>query len=342
MSSADERPLAVGIDIGGTKTAAGLVTMRGEVRRRAEVPTPAADGAEAVLATAARLAAELVDGSADPVSAIGIGAAGVIDPRRRLVLSATDTLPGWSGMRVGDRVETALGLPVAVDNDVRAHAVGEARFGAGRGLSSALVIAAGTGVGGALVLDGHPQQGATGIAGHFGHIPSVEAQGLPCTCGRSGHLEVIASGPAVLAAYRRAGGGGEAGDTRAVFELAEGGDPAALAAIRTAGRALGGAIGGLVNALDPEVVIVTGGLSHTSALWWGPLRDGFGEEAIDLVRSCPLTPAALGADAAIIGAAALAFDLVAERMRSGIPSSAGSADRGILPDPRSRNLGGSA
>lgn len=325
MPAADR--LAVGVDIGGTKTAAGLVSESGGVLARREAPTPASDGAEAVLATAIRLAAEIIAASADPVSAVGIGAAGVIDPRHRAVLSATDTLPGWAGTRIGERVEAVLGLPVAVDNDVRAHAVGETRFGAGRGRSSALVIAAGTGVGGALILDGHPQQGATGIAGHFGHIPSADAQGLLCTCGRSGHLEMIAAGPAVLAAYHRAGGAGEADDTRAVFALAADGDPVAEAAIRTAGRALGRAIGGLVNALDPEIVIVAGGLAHTSALWWDPVREGFAEEAIDLVRACPVVPAALSGDAAIIGAAALAFDLV------GAAPVAAIAGAGSVPVP---------
>lgn len=312
-----EARTAVGVDIGGTKTAVGLVREDGTVLARAETRTPAAAGADAVLATACELAAQLIADADEKVHAVGVGAAGVIDPQQRLVLSATDTLPGWAGTQIGERLEDALALPVAVDNDVRAHAVGEARCGAGRGRGSALVIAAGTGVGGALVLDGRPLIGATGIAGHFGHIPSVEAEGLPCTCGRSGHLEMIASGPAVLAAYLRAQGTSAipAGDldTRDVFALAQHGDAVARAVIATAGRALGRAVGGLVNALDPEIVIIAGGLSHTSDLWWEPLRAGFRQEAIDLVSGCPLTRAELGADAAIVGAAMLAFDTLSTR-----------------------------
>lgn len=304
--------LAVGVDLGGTKTAAGLVTASGEVLLRREASTPAPDGPEAVVATIVRLAAEVVEAAPDPagVLAAGIGAAGVIDPVRRVVLSATDTLPGWAGTEIGERVEATLGLPVAVDNDVRAHAVGEARYGAGRGCETVLVVAAGTGLGGAFVLDGRPLSGAASAAGHFGHMPSVEAQGLPCTCGRQGHLEMIAAGPAVLSAYRRAGGSTEAADTRQVFARANGGDELAAAVIRTAGAALGRAVGGLLNALDPDVVVVAGGLSQTSELWWGPLRSGVAEEAIDLVRDRPVVAASLGADAAIVGAAALAFDAV--------------------------------
>lgn len=307
---------AVGVDIGGTKTAVGLVREDGTVIARAEARTPATAGADAVLATASQLAARVIADADGTVHAVGVGAAGVIDPKRRVVLSATDTLPGWAGSQIGQRLEDVLSLPVAVDNDVRAHAVGEARYGAGRGRASALVIAAGTGVGGAFVLDGRPLSGAVGIAGHFGHMPSVEAQGLPCTCGRSGHLEMIASGPAVLAAYQRARGGSQAKaadamDTRDVFARAGAGDAVARTTIATAGRALGRATGGLVNALDPEIVIIAGGLSHTSDLWWDPLRAGFHEESIDLVRHCPLVPAELGADAAIVGAAMLALDAIA-------------------------------
>ncbi|MBB2968318.1 ROK family protein [Leifsonia aquatica] len=305
---------AVGVDLGGTKTAAGLVAADGSVLLRREVPTPAAAGPEAVLATVIGLAAEVIAAAPEalagdaPLVGVGIGAAGVVDPRTRTVLSATDTLPGWAGTRIGAEAETALGLPVAVDNDVRAHALGEARFGAGRARSSVLLVAAGTGVGGALIVGGVPLVGASSAAGHFGHLPAVEAQGLHCTCGRQGHVETIAAGPAIHAAYLRRGGTAPVPDARAVFALAEAGDPLALSVVATAGRALGRAIGGLLNALDPDVVVVGGGLSQTSELWWGPLRDGVAAEAIDLVRDRPVVPAALGTVAALAGAGALAFD----------------------------------
>jgi glucokinase len=305
---------AVGVDLGGTKTAAGLVAADGAVLLRKEAPTPAAEGPDAVLATVIGLAAavtadapSVLTGNAPPIG-VGIGAAGVVDPRTRTVLSATDTLPGWAGTRIGEEAERALGIPVAVDNDVRAHAIGEARFGAGRGRSSVLLVAAGTGVGGALIVGGAPLVGATSAAGHFGHMPAVEAQGLPCTCGRQGHVETIAAGPAIHAAYLRRGGTEPVTDARAVFALAEAGDPLAVSVVEIAGRALGRAIGGLLNALDPDVVVVGGGLSQTSELWWGPLREGVAAEAIDLVRERPVVPAALGTAAALAGAGSLAFD----------------------------------
>lgn len=316
-----EMRMTVGIDIGGTKTAAGLVRADGTVIARTEAPTPSAAGAVAVLTTASALAAQIIADADEHVRAVGIGAAGVIDPRQRIVLSATDTLRGWAGAQIGRHLEDALGLPVTVENDVRAHAAGEARCGAGRGRGSALVIAAGTGVGGAFVVDGRPLIGATGIAGHLGHIASVDAQGLPCTCGRAGHLEMIASGPAILAAYeraQRASDGEPVGemDTRDVFARAQSGDTVACAVIAAAGRALGRAAGDLVNALDPDIVIIAGGLSRTSDLWWGPLRAGFQDQAMDLVRSCPIVPAELGSDAAIVGAAMLAQDAISINLPS--------------------------
>ena len=151
-----------------------------------------------------------------------------------------------------------------------------------------LVVAAGTGLGGSLVLDGVPVTGARHVAGHLGHIPAPEADGLPCSCGRTGHLEAVASGPGLLALYRRRGG--NAADTRRVIALAETGDPVALDSVSTAAGALGRAIGGWVNMLDPDAVILTGGLAQSGPLWWSTVVDTARAQYIDAVaaaRCCP-------------------------------------------------------
>ncbi|MFJ8895501.1 ROK family protein [Leifsonia sp. NPDC102414] len=296
---------AVGIDIGGTKTAAGLVDIAtGAVVMRSEAPTPSAAGPDAVLATAIRLAESVIASAPSPsrVVSAGVGAAGVIDPVRRVVVSATDTLPGWAGTPIGEAVESAIGVPVIVENDVHAHAIGEARSGAGRGRGTVLLVAAGTGIGGALIADGALVRGAGHVAGHYGHLPSVEAHGLPCTCGRAGHVEMIAAGPAILAAYLRAGGS-SVPDTRAVFALADAGDELAAATITLAATALGRTIGGLVNAIDPDIVVIGGGLAATGARWWNPLRAGIDAETIPAATGLPVVAAELGGDAAIVGAA---------------------------------------
>jgi glucokinase len=298
--------LVVGIDLGGTKTAAGLVDESGAVLARAEARTPASAGPRAVLDTAIHLAREVMVGRAF-VRAVGIGAAGVVDPETRTVRSATDALPGWAGTRLGEELERALALPVATMNDVHAHAAGEAWLGGGRGKGTMLMVAAGTGIGGAWVIDGAVQLGANHVSGHIGHVPSPEATGLTCTCGAVGHLEVIASGPAIHAAYLRRGGDRVVADSRAVVDLAEAFDTHARDVVATAARALGRVIGGFMNALDPDVVVVSGGLASAGELWWSALRAGVSAEAMPIVAACPLVPAVLGADGAILGAARAAF-----------------------------------
>jgi len=296
---------AVGIDIGGTKTVAGIVDESGAIRSVMRAPTPAAHGAQAVLDTAVRLARQAVEAAEAPVVAVGIGAAGVIDSDRRVVVSATDTLPGWAGTELGAAFEHAFGVPVAAVNDVHAHAVGEATFGAGAGLRSTLVAAAGTGIGGAQVIDGALELGAHGVAGHFGHVPAAEAAGLPCTCGRVGHLEMIAAGPAIAAAYQRRMPHATPIDTREVVALAAAGDQVACDVVDTASSALGRALGGLVNAIDPDAAVITGGLADTGERWWSGLRAGFAGELMPVLAGCALEPAVLGSDAAVIGAAVL-------------------------------------
>lgn len=298
---------AIGVDLGGTKTAAGLVLPGGDVELGCTAPTPAADGPEAIIDTVvgliSQIRAKALDSGLPTPTAIGIGAAGVINPATGTVVSATDHLTGWAGTPLADLVAARTGLPVRAINDVHAHAIGEARYGAGRGLGSLLVIAAGTGLGGSLVLDGNPVTGARHVAGHLGHIPVPEADDLPCPCGRTGHLEAVASGPGLLALYRRRGG--RAPDTRHVITQAGAGDRVALDCVTLAAGALGRAIGGWVNMLDPDAVILTGGLAQSGPLWWTTVTGAAHQQYIDAVADCPLLPPQRGTDAAILGAAAL-------------------------------------
>ncbi|MGV9800310.1 ROK family protein [Mycobacterium sp. NPDC003449] len=302
----------IGVDLGGTKTAAGLVLSGGEIELDCTATTPAGDGPEAIVATVIGLVADIRDrarrtGLPDPI-AIGIGSAGVIDGEHGTVLSATEQLTDWAGTPLGRMVAAGTGLPVRVTNDVHAHAIGEARYGAGRGLHTLLMVAAGTGIGGSFVIDGVPVAGAHWAAGHLGHIPSPEADGLECTCGRSGHLEAIASGPGLLELYRRRGG--TAADTRRLTGLAESGDPLASECVTLAARALGRAVGGWVNMLDPDAVILSGGLAGSGALWWSEVTDAATEQVIDAVEDCPLLPAQRGTHAAVLGAAAFGMSAI--------------------------------
>ncbi|WP_336276038.1 ROK family protein [Nocardioides sp. B-3] len=215
---------------------------------------------------------------------------------------------GWAGTDLRGSLATLTGLPTAVSNDVHAHALGESRYGAARGRGTALFVAVGTGVGGAFVLPGGTLTGAHAAAGHVGHVPSVQARDLPCSCGGTGHLEAIASGPALVREFAR----------RTTLEVADlqaviaSGDAEAASVIRLGGLAVGAMIGGLVNVLDPDVVVVGGGVVNAGDPWWTALIEAAGAELLPSLRDAEIVRSAPGGDAALLGAAALARELVGE------------------------------
>lgn len=294
----------IAIDIGGTKVACGVVSLGAAasvVRGVETVPTDARRGGRAVLATviaAAQAAQERAGGEA---VGIGVSSAGVIDPRTGVVTFANGLMPGWGGTPLGPELERAVGLPVSVMGDVHAHALGEARWGAGRGYASCLVIAVGTGIGGAFVERGSVMLGAHGVAGHVGHVACAEAAGVPCACGAVGHLEPVASGPGMAAEYVRRTG--VLVDGREVARRAASGDPDAVAVLARAGRALGGALGSLCNVLDPAVVILSGSVAASGRAWREALDAGFASQAMAPVAPTPVVMGLLGGDAPLVGAA---------------------------------------
>ena len=305
----------IGLDLGGTKTAGGIVDAAGNVVFSFAVPTPARSGAEEVLETAARLVRSLLDEASRrgvAVDALGIGSAGVIDSGRGIVVSATDAILGWAGTPLAAELSARTGLPAAALNDVHAHALGESWLGAGAGVPSVLFIGMGTGVGGGYVLQGECLEGATFTAGHVGHFASPFAyeagEPLPCSCGGAGHVEAIASGPGIFALYTRLGGTA-AEDTREVYRLAADGDSVAAEAVRRGACAAGSAIGGLANILDPAVVVVGGGLAFAGPLWWDPMEWAARRELLRPLTGLPIVPARLGETAAIRGAARRALSL---------------------------------
>jgi glucokinase len=306
---------AIGVDLGGTKTAAGVVSGTGELLFSETIPTLNRDGGEAILNATAGLVAGVIGRAAAAgivVDHVGIGSAGVIDARKGEVVSATDAILGWAGTALTAGLAARLDLPpssVQAVNDVHAHALGEAWSGAAAGTTSSLLVAFGTGVGGSYVLDGTPVLGHRHVGGHVGHFASPYAfhngQPLPCVCGGAGHVEAIASGPAVPEAYRRLGGEAASPDARSVFALAANGDAIAIQTINVAAAAAGQAVGGLANILDPEVVVVSGGLSDAGAPWWRPMERAVRAELLPALAGIPVLPASLGNAAAIVGAARL-------------------------------------
>jgi glucokinase len=199
----------------------------------------------------------------------------------------------------------AVAVVEAADNDVNAAALGEARHGAGRGLGSLLLVVVGTGLGGAIV---HQGRVLRGTAGEVGHVPVAGAE-VRCSCGRSGHLEAVVAAPGITAAYQRAGG--QRGvDVRAMARRAAVGQAEAAAILHAAGTTFGRTLGGLVNTLDPEAVILGGGVMQAGEPLWAPLEAAMRAEVLPSAVGVPLRPAELGVDAGVIGAAELARELV--------------------------------
>ena len=308
---------AIGIDVGGTKTAALLVRRDGTVLARDVRPTPAEDQ-QATLETMVEAARAVA--TAD-VTGVGIAAAGMVDLQG--VLRYAPNL-AWRDAPLVSHVGEALGLPAVADNDANAAAWGEYRHGAGRGSRHLLMVSVGTGIGGGIVLDGRLFRGANGFAAEIGHVV-VEPSGPPCGCGNRGCWEQVASGGAITRLGMRAvarhphsslmelAGGDPGAVTGAmVTEAASRGDTVSRGIFVEVGHRLGVGIAGLVNVLDPDLVVVGGGVSEAGDLLLAPARDSF-RRSVEGLHHRPevsILQAAFGGDSGAIGAAALVFEQI--------------------------------
>jgi glucokinase len=310
-------PLAIGIDIGGTKIAAGVVDGDGRVLARSRAQTPSQSPAEVEDAIAA-VVEEFSHGHR--LAAVGIGAAGFIDVTGSDVLFAPHL--AWRNEPLREAVRRRVGLPVRVDNDANAAAWAETRFGVGRGEDHLLCITLGTGIGGGLVLDGQIYRGRYGLAGEFGHQQVVPG-GYVCQCGNRGCWEEYASGNALarkaqaLAAdhrdaardiLSRANGDIASITGKLVTEAAVGGDQVAIELLAEVGRWLGIGLANLAAALDPGMFIIGGGVSDAGDLLLDPARESFGQTLTGrgFRTEARIERARLGAEAGLVGAADLA------------------------------------
>jgi len=306
----------VGVDLGGTLTRAAVATgpaTHGPVARR---PTPTGEPARAVLDAIATTVLEATGGEVP--AGVAMGVPGPVDPRSGLVYAAPN-LHGFEGLEVGRELGERLDCPVAIQNDANLAAFAEWTVGAGQGTRDFVFITVSTGVGGGVILDGELVTGIAGTAGELGHVAS-DSRGPACGQGHPGCLEGIASGTAIAERARAAldagvssllssllSGIGDALDARSVQAAAEAGDALALRLFDEAGRALGRAIGGIVNLLSPEVVAVGGGMIGAGPLLFEPLEAALPEIAFAVpLRRCRIVAAALGTDAGLVGATAWA------------------------------------
>jgi glucokinase len=306
----------VALDIGGTKLAAGLVDATGRVRSFLVAPTPAADGPAPVLEVLFALGRKAVaDAGADwpEVAAVGIGCGGPLDAERGVLLSPPH-LPGWHDVPVTALAEAAFGRPAVLENDGTAAAEAEHRFGAGIGTTQMVYLTLSTGVGGGAVLDGRVYRGATGNGAELGHVV-VDWRGRACRgCGGRGCLEAYVSGTSIAERAREQldGTSSLSGvDPLTAAEVAahaEAGDPLAARVWQETVAALGAGLTSIVNVLEPELVVLGGGVTRSGDALIAPARAA--------VRAAAMTPggravrverAALGDQVGVVGAAAVAM-----------------------------------
>lgn len=307
MTRLEAQPYVIGIDLGGTKTSAVAVDGNGRILAEVTVPTPAASGGEAMLATVGRSAERLHEEMGEEPIALGVGAAGVIDPLTGRVVSASDSFTGWSGFPLGERLAELSGKPVAVDNDVNAFLAGEQAYGVAHGARSVLALALGTGVGGALAFDGRIITGPHGAAGEIGHTPGYGTE--PCTCGQSGHLESMASGLSIHRRYLHAGGDPRICNTAEVAHAARSGDGIGIRVFADAAAAIAQAIVATANLLDLDRVVIGGGVLGAWDLIEPHLQRAMEHTAPVSGYPVLVRPSGLGGHAAVLGAAAMAWSL---------------------------------
>ena len=273
MATTTENRLLLGIDLGGTKSAALIATVGGDILHRVSAPTPAQGGPDEIVPFLIGLAQQALRNSPGPVSGIGVSAGAPTDGRTGRVYEAPN-LPGWgeAGVPLGALLSDALdGLPVAVENDANATALAEHRFGAGRGATDMAFLTVGTGIGAGLILGGQLHRGRNALAGEIGHI-AVEPEGRPCACGLRGCLEAYASGPSVTRIAVENGFRGEP-TGKAVVAAARDGDEAAAAALSQAAQMLGRGLATLCMITNVERIVLGTLAVHAADLLLPTVRE---------------------------------------------------------------------
>lgn len=314
---------SVGIDLGGTSIKLGVVTPEGEVIARSEIPTPRGNPRDAVREIS-RAVQNMIDASGlapHRIGKVGVGTPGVLDPQKGVVRSAAN-LEGWTDVPLRDWLQEDLKRPVRVMNDANAAALGEIRFGAARGVENLVLLTLGTGIGGGIVLGRRVIEGSRGLAGELGHMRIEMGQPRPCACGLFGCLEAYAGGKSLLKRLHET----LADDIQEIsllqekskretlkvedlFWAAGEGDGLMIRIVDETALALSAGIANLLHALNPEMVVLAGGVSR-SPLLLEKIREYLPDMALTAyMEDFQLCTSGLGTDAGILGAAAAVGDL---------------------------------
>lgn len=301
------------VDIGGTALKAALLTREGQLIGKQTMASRAPEGACSLMEQVEGVLEQQIRQADIAVRAVGIATAGQVDARHGRILYATDIIPGYTGTEVGQRLSERLHLPVAVENDVNAAAMGEMAESPLRSKKHVILLTIGTGIGGALVEEGKVLRGAWGSAGEIGHI-ILEVGGRPCTCGSRGCFEQYASATALVRDYAGAAqeqGLPAAANARDIFDRMRQGEETARACVERFYLYLAAGITGLVHILNPEVVVLGGGISKegatlTNGVW--PWLQKFVMPSF--LNGMVLSTASMGNDACLYGVGRAAFELV--------------------------------
>ncbi|HTY13313.1 MAG TPA: ROK family protein [Candidatus Omnitrophota bacterium] len=290
------KKIIIGIDLGGTKIAAAAADECGCILSEIIVPTEAKKGKKQVIHNVVKAINALTISLRAKIEKIGVGVPGPIDFKTGIVIDPPN-LPGWKQVNLKAELGKHFRAPIFIDNDANCAALGEAEFGAGMHANDFIFITVSTGIGGGIIIDRKLYRGVNGSAGEFGHM-IIDPSGFKCGCGNKGDLEAMASGTSIKTRS------GE--DAMAIHIEAQQGDKKALKVIEETAKYLGIGIANLVNILNPELVVVGGGLSNMGELLLKPTRKEFNKHALALPkRSVKIVRAKLGARAGLLGAIAL-------------------------------------
>lgn len=318
-------PVYIGVDVGGTSLRAARFIGQHHIPD-AKVKTATQPGGEAahMLDRLVDTIREVAPPAGVPVAGVGVGIPGPVNPHTGVVINLTN-IPGWQSFPLARELEARLGWPVFLGNDANLAALGEWKFGAGRGHHDVLYLTVSTGIGGGVVLGDRLLLGAQGLAAEVGHL-LLQPEGPLCGCGQRGCLEALAAGPAIArtAIERLAHGEGvgsplrerwladqAAGLTTAVIgQAARAGDGFAQGLLAEAGAHVGYGLASLLHLYNPSIVVIGGGVSFVGELFFAPLRAAVARYAMHerYWREVPIVPAALGDDAGLVGAGALAME----------------------------------
>ena len=310
---------AIGIDVGGSKIAAGLIDQKGRVLRDISLPTPLDKGSFGIVDALVHAGREVSSSvSKNEIAGVGIGLPAQIDFARQEIEFCTN-LP-LAGVDVGSLVESAFRVPATIDNDGHLATLGECRYGAGKKVPDFLMITLGTGVGGGMCINGELYRGSRGLGSEVGHVV-IDLDGPPCPCGGKGHLESYLGSPALKEAaleaakkpsgkaiYNAAGNVLGQVSARSLVIAAAGGDRVALDILHERGEILGQALVGFVNIFNPRVICIGGGIGESAGALVETAAEVVRNQAMAGRKDVEIIQATLGNDAGILGAAALAFE----------------------------------